>query len=208
MTVIADDARSRYRRHHGRRAVGRAGGHDRNLIECAYSYPGTIARTGQTLGLTSDARIRFERGVDPAFLDTGIAIATKLALELPAGKHRRLSARDRAPILRRPIEYAPERTLALAGLDVARDEQRSILGRLGFEVEGEDVWTVRPPSWRRDVSGAADIVEEIVRMHGIDKVPSTPLVRIAAVATPTATPEQMVERRVRRTAAAGGLSER
>jgi phenylalanyl-tRNA synthetase beta chain len=92
-------------------------------------------------------------------------------------------------------------------VDVPEPEQRDILERLGFEVEPGQTWQVRPPSWRRDVDGEADIVEEIVRIHGIEHVPSTPLARAPGVATPTATPEQLVERRVRRTAASRGLAE-
>jgi phenylalanyl-tRNA synthetase beta chain len=107
----------------------------------------------------------------------------------------------------RSVEYRPQRALALAGVDVPEEEQSSILERLGFVVEAGDPWSVRVPSWRRDVSGPADLVEEVVRIHGIDKVPSTALEREPGVARPTATPDQLIERRVRRTAAARGLVE-
>jgi phenylalanyl-tRNA synthetase beta chain len=131
----------------------------------------------------------------------------KLAVELAGGEASEIVRAGTPPMLDGQVSYRPERMLQLAGVDVAREEQSAILERLGFEVAGEDVWTIRPPSWRRDVSGSADIVEEIVRMHGIDHVPSTPLDRAVGVAVPTATPEQLIERRVRRTAAARGLSE-
>ena len=175
------------------------------LIECAYFDPGHIARTGQKLGLTSDARQRFERGVDPAFLDEGLAIATRLVLDHCGG---RPSATTRAgqPPLGHPIfKYNPDAAARLGGMDVTPERQREILTRLGFGIDGS--WTIRVPSWRRDVEGVADIVEEIVRVEGIDKVPAVPLPRPDGVARPTATPEQRIERIVRRTAAARGLDE-
>ncbi len=175
------------------------------LIECAYFTPEAIARTGQKLTLTSDARSRFERGVDPAFLDEGLAIACWLVREHCGGKPSAITRAGTPPLEPRMIAYDPARVLALAGVDVATDEQRAILERLGFGV-GDD-WTISVPTWRRDIDGAADIVEEVVRIYGLDKVPSTPLPRAPGVARPTATPEQMIERRVRRTAAARGLSE-
>ena len=208
MTVIADDA-------HVHDIGGIMGGEESGvqdgttdvLIECAYFDPGAIARTGQKLGLTSDARSRFERGVDPAFLDTGIALATRMALDLAGGEPSEIVRAGTPPSLDRTVEYRPAHTLALAGVDVPEAEQRDILERLGFEVKQGETWQIRPPSWRRDVDGPADIVEEVVRIHGIAHVPSTPLERAAGVATPTATPEQLVERRVRRTAASRGLCE-
>ena len=208
MTVIADER-------HVHDIGGIMGGEESGvqegttdiLIECAYFDPGAIARTGQKLGLTSDARTRFERGVDPAFLDTGLALATAMALELAGGEASEIVRAGTPTKLDRVVSYPPSRTLALAGVDVPEPEQRRILERLGFSVESGETWQVRPPSWRRDVDGAADIVEEVVRIHGIAHVPSTPLARAPGVATPTATPEQLVERRVRRTAASRGLAE-
>ncbi|MBA2920610.1 phenylalanine--tRNA ligase subunit beta [Sphingomonas sp. MAH-20] len=175
------------------------------LIECAYFTPEHIARTGQKLGLTSDARQRFERGVDPAFLDQGIAIATWLVTEHCGGTPSAVTRAGQPPLERKVVSYDPALCLRLGGLDVPADEQRAILERLGFEVSAE--WAVTVPTWRRDVDGPADLVEEVVRIAGIDKVPSTPLPRADGVARPTATPEQLVERRVRRTAAARGLNE-
>jgi phenylalanyl-tRNA synthetase beta chain len=175
------------------------------LIECAYFTPEHIARTGQKLALTSDARQRFERGVDPAFLDQGLAIATWLVTEHCGGTPSAVTRAGRPPLERKTVSYDPALCLRLGGLDVSADEQRAILDRLGFEVSAE--WTVTVPTWRRDVDGPADLVEEVVRIAGIDKVPSTPLPRADGVARPTATPEQLIERRVRRTAAARGLNE-
>ncbi|HEY0026407.1 MAG TPA: phenylalanine--tRNA ligase subunit beta [Allosphingosinicella sp.] len=177
------------------------------LIECAYFDPQQIAVTGQKLGLTSDARTRFERGVDPAFLDPGIALATEMALKLAGGEASEIVRVGAPPRLERTVEFRPERVRALGGVDVSEAEQQDILQRLGFTVETGGTWQVGVPSWRRDIDGSADIVEEIVRIHGIDKVEAVPLPRTPGVARPTATPEQLLERKVRRTAAARGLNE-
>ncbi|WP_295499169.1 phenylalanine--tRNA ligase subunit beta [Sphingorhabdus sp. EL138] len=175
------------------------------LIECAFFDPEHIARTGQKLGLTSDARQRFERGVDPAFLDDGLAIATKLVLDLTGGKASAITRVGQAPVTPRIFSYDTDYCRRLGGVDVAPEEQRNILTRLGFSVT--DDWTVTVPSWRRDVDGPADLVEEVVRMVGLDNVVSVPLPRADGVAQPTATPAQSLERKVRRAAAARGLNE-
>ena len=175
------------------------------LLEVAYFSPEHIARTGQALGLTSDARARFERGVDPEFLDGAVALLTDLIVTHCGGEAGPVVRAGAPPAARRSLDYDPALCTRLGGLDVAPEEQRAILERLGFSVD--EAWTVQIPGWRRDVDGPADLVEEVVRIAGIDRVPSTPLPRPAGVAKPTATPEQLMERRVRRTAAARGLSE-
>ena len=175
------------------------------LIECAYFDPEGIARTGQTLLLTSDARSRFERGVDPAFLDEGLAVATHLVLELCGGTASAVTRAGQPPLGVKTIAFDPARVLVLGGVDVAADAQRSILTRLGFAVT--DDWQVTVPTWRRDIDGTADLVEEVLRIHGYAHVPSTPLPRRPGVARPTATPAQLTERRVRRGCAARGLDE-
>jgi phenylalanyl-tRNA synthetase beta chain len=177
------------------------------LIECAYFDPESIARTGQKLLLTSDARTRFERGVDPAFLDDGLAVATYLVRELCGGTASEIVRAGTAPTDVKSVAYRPSRVMGLAGINVAEDEQADILARLGFGVTRGDVWQIAVPSWRRDVDGEADIVEEVVRIHGLDHVPSTPLPRADGVALPTATPAQRLERRLRRALAARGLDE-
>jgi phenylalanyl-tRNA synthetase beta chain len=174
-------------------------------IECAYFDPEHIARTGQKLQLTSDARQRFERGVDPAFVEEGLAIATRLVLDLCGGKPSNVTRAGQPPVAAKVVRYDPALAETLGGLVVAADRQQAILERLGFTVSAD--WQVTVPSWRRDVDGPADLVEEVIRIEGIDKVPATPLPRVPGVAKPTATPAQKQERKLRRTAAARGLAE-
>src|SRR5207253_912520 len=145
------------------------------------------ARTGQKLGLTSDARQRFERGVDPAFLGDGLAIATHLVTELCGGTPTDVIEAGQPPIGYPTFKYDPQAAASLGGLEVTPERQREILAGLGFGIDG--AWTIRVPSWRRDVEGVADIVEEIVRIEGIDSVPPVALPRSDGVARPTATPE-------------------
>jgi phenylalanyl-tRNA synthetase beta chain len=177
------------------------------LIECAYFTPEHIALTGQKLGLVSDARSRFERGVDPMFLEDGLQLATKMAIELAGGEPSQIVRAGEPPRPERRIAYDPARCAGLAGVAVPEDRQQQILQRLGFTVTRDALWQVAVPSWRRDVDGAADIVEEVIRIEGLDQVPSTPLPRAPGVARPTATPEQLIERKARRAAAARGLNE-
>jgi phenylalanyl-tRNA synthetase beta chain len=205
MTVIADNAQVHD-------IGGIMGGEDSGvseatadvMLELAYFTPERIARTGQALGLTSDARSRFERGVDPGFLNEGLAILTGLILDICGGEPSAAMRVGEPPVERRIIQFDFGRTKALGGIDVPEPRQLEILESLGFELKGSEV-TI--PTWRRDIEGPADLVEEIARITGYDNVPSTPLKRTAGVAKPTATRSQLVERRVRRTAAARGLDE-
>ncbi|MEC3950950.1 phenylalanine--tRNA ligase subunit beta [Sphingobium sp. HWE2-09] len=223
MTVIADDeAVHDIGGIMGGEHSGAQAGTTDVLIECAYFTPERIAMTGQKLTLTSDARGRFERGVDPAFLDDGLSIATFLVTHLCGGTPSEATRAGTPPATPKTVQYTPDQCLALAGVDVPADEQKRILESLGFLVSGEPggveyqdgmpvsvpaSWTITVPTWRRDVDGWPDIVEEVVRIVGLEHVPSTPLPRVPGVARPTATPEQLVERRVRRTAAARSLAE-
>ena len=175
------------------------------LVECAYFTPETIARTGQKLMLTSDARQRFERGVDPAFLDDGLAVATWLITEHGGGTPSEVTRAGKPPAEQRTVSYDPAQCQALGGIDVAAERQKAILEALGFAIA--DDWTITVPTWRRDIAGWQDIVEEIVRIQGLDAIPSTPLPRKPGVARPTASPEQLAERKARRAAAARGLNE-
>jgi phenylalanyl-tRNA synthetase beta chain len=206
MTVIADDAKV----HDiggimGGEESGVSEGTTDVVIECAYFDPEAIARTGQKLQLTSDARQRFERGVDPAFLDTGLAIATRLVLDCCGGTPSGVTRAGQPPLGTRSYAYDPARAETLGGLAVAPERQRAILESLGFTVA--DDWQVTPPTWRRDIDGTADLVEEVIRIEGLDKVAPVALPRLPGVALPTATSAQKLERRVRRAAAARGLDE-
>ena len=205
MTVIADDAQV----HDiggimGGEHSGVSAGTTDIIIECAYFDPEHIARTGQKLLLASDARTRFERGVDPAFLDEGLAIATRLVIDHCGGKASPVIRSGEPPVAERRVAFLPERAKTLGGIDVPEAEQVAILERLGFRIDGREAIV---PTWRRDVDGSADLVEEVVRMVGYDNIPSTPLRRAEGVAKATATRGQMIERKVRRAAAARGLDE-
>lgn len=208
MTVIADDAAAH--------DIGGIMGGEHSgvteattdiVIECAWFDPASIGATGRKLGLASDARARFERGVDPGFLRDGLALATRMVLDLCGGEASQAIEAGELPVVGKTVSYDPALAERLAGIAVPADRQRAILSRLGFRVDGDAQWTVHAPSWRRDVDGAADIVEEVVRIEGLDKVPSIPLPRVEGVARPTATPAQKVERRARRAMAARGLNE-
>ena len=205
MTVIADDA--------GVHDIGgimggaHSGVSDTTtdvIIECAYFTPEKIALTGQKLGLTSDARARFERGVDPAFLDEGLAIATRFVLEHCGGTASAVTRVGQPPVARKSVAFDPALTAKLGGVELPADEQTDILARLGFEIRDGNALV---PTWRRDVDGPADLVEEVVRIAGLDRVASVPLPRPDGVAKPTATASQKRESRTRRAAAARGLNE-
>jgi len=188
------------------------------LIECAYFAPERIGATGRKLGIFTDARARFERGVDPGFLIAGLELATHMVQDLCGGEASEVVIAGSIPRLDHVVRYRPDRTLGLAGVVVPDDVQADILSRLGFRVEMGDPWQVGVPSWRRDISGGdaaeggvwdgeADIVEEVVRLFGFEHVASVPLERAPGVAKPTATPAQKLERGVRRALAARGLDE-
>ncbi len=177
------------------------------LIECAYFAPERIGATGRALGITTDARARFERGVDPGFLMAGLELATHLVQDMCGGECSEVVVAGTIPMPDKVVAYRAAKTLALAGVEVADEDQAIILGKLGFKVERGATWQVGVPSWRRDVDGEADIVEEVVRIHGFEHIPSTPLPRAEGVAKPTATAAQTRERRVRRALAARGLNE-
>jgi phenylalanyl-tRNA synthetase beta chain len=206
------------------------------LLECAWFDPQIIAETGRRHAIITDARTRFERGIDPMKLSGAIESATQMILDLAGGEasEPRISGEfpaDGYPNVDRVVAYRPQRLAALGGIELAADEQQAILGRLEFlrlnpsdreswvndaqrrdmaersTAAGDETWFVRAPTWRPDVDGEADLVEEIARIHGYDSIPSTPLEREPGVAHPTATRAQLVERRVRRTAAARGLDE-
>lgn len=175
------------------------------LLEVAYFDPPRIGATGRKLGLASDARTRFERGVDPAFLDDGLEMLTALILEICGGEASEVVRAGTPPSAPAVVDYDPGLAERLGGIAISEEEQRRTLEALEFEVSPG--WRVTAPPRRHDIEGAADIVEEVVRVHGLDLVESVALPRMDGVARPTATPEQRLERRLRRAAAARGLNE-
>lgn len=175
------------------------------LLEVAYFDPVRIGDTGRKLNLTSDARQRFERGVDPAFLDAGLALLTELIVEICGGTPSEIVRAGEPPAGTKVVAYDPALAERLGGVTIPDDQQRATLRALGFASDAR--WNVIVPSWRPDVDGAPDIVEEVVRIHGLDNITSTPLPRTDGVARPTATPAQQLERKVRRAAASRGSHE-
>ncbi|MFM9862962.1 MAG: phenylalanine--tRNA ligase subunit beta [Micropepsaceae bacterium] len=175
------------------------------FIESAYFDPVRTARTGRELGINSDARYRFERGVDPEYVTPGLDLATKLVLDLCGGEASDVTVAGRAPDTKRDITFDPALVEKLCGMKIHAGEAMTILDRLGFRaVVGT---RVAVPSWRPDINGPADLVEEVVRIAGFDKIPSTPLPRPASVPLPVLTPMQKRVRAAKRTLAARGLTE-
>ncbi len=209
MTVIADDAEPE--------ALGGVMGGERTactgetvnvFLESALFDPIRTATTGRKLGLNSDARYRFERGIDPSFLAPGMEIATRLVLELCGGEASEMVVAGAEPPWRRTLPLRPQRPMALAGVDVPLEETRRILGVLGFSVEGtEDALQVEVPPWRGDIVGEACLVEELVRVYGYDRIPTTAMERETALPKPALTLEQRRRSAARRALAARGLVE-
>lgn len=209
MTVIADDA--------GPLCLGGIMGGIRSgvteettnvLMECASWDPELIARTGRKTGIVSDARYRLERNVDPALTEPGLELATRLVLELCGGQAMEpaISGDDVFP--NTVVEFPLSEVRRLTGLDVEPMIVTAILSRLGFEITGKgETLTVKVPSWRPDVTQKADLVEEVMRMVGVDNVPVEPLPRLSHVAPRMLTNIQNRRRIARRALAARGLDE-
>ncbi len=159
------------------------------LIESALWEPLNIAQTGRKLGINSDARYRFERGVDPAFLVPGLELATKMVLDLCGGTPSEITVAGDPQVPELVIDFPLSELKRLGGLDVPFPEVRGVLNRLGFMVAGQDKNVkIAAPSWRPDVHGKADIVEEVMRIVGVDRVPSTPFDRGPNARKPILTP--------------------
>jgi phenylalanyl-tRNA synthetase beta chain len=209
MTVIADDAEPE--------ALGGVMGGERSacteqtvnvFLESALFDPVRTATTGRKLGLASDARYRFERGIDPSFPADGIEIATRLVLDLCGGDPSDLVAAGGEPAWRRTIPFRPRRVRALCGVDVARPEIDRILAALGFSVKGSgEILEVSVPPWRNDIVGEACVIEEVVRIHGYERIPTVALERTTALPQPALSPEQRRRATARRALAARGLVE-
>lgn len=178
------------------------------LIESALWNEINIAQTGRKLGINSDARYRFERGVDPTFMVPGLDLATKLVMVLCGGTPSESIVVGKPYGDDRIIDFPISEVKRLAAIDVPFPEMRRILTHLGFMVAGSGpVVKVAVPSWRSDVTGKADIVEEVMRIFGVDKVPMTPFPRGDAPRKPVLTQIQQRTRRAKRGLAARGLVE-
>ena len=180
------------------------------FVEAAYFDPTRTAATGRKLKIASDARYRFERGVDPAFTIPGMEMATRLILELCGGEASELVVAGAVPETARGYPLDPARVSSLVGMEIAPETQRATLEALGFAVEPAEGgrYAVSPPSWRPDVKGEADLVEEVARVASLTKLESRPLPRASDRAlAPTLTPRQRRMRRVRRALADQGLNE-
>jgi phenylalanyl-tRNA synthetase beta chain len=175
------------------------------ILESAWWDPVTIAATGRALKITSDARYRFERGVDPAFTRPGLEMATRMILDLCGGEASAV-AEDGAPRLDpRSFRFDPDRVARLVGMDIPAATQRATLAALGFRVEGD---RAAPPSWRPDVQGEADLVEEVARVASLTRLRGVPMPRRnPGVPRPILTPLQLRERSMRRQLAALGYNE-
>ncbi len=208
MTVIADE-----RAAHG--IAGVMGGEETGcteattdvFVESALFDPVRTARTGRTLGIISDARYRFERGVDPEFVVPGLELATRLILEFCGGEPSEIVVTGSPPAWQRTIAFSPAEVRRLSGLDLNAPEIAAILTKLGFDVKPGETMQVAPPSWRSDVHGPADLVEEVVRIYGLDKVPAVAMARAHAVAKPVLTASQRRIEIARRALAARGFDE-
>ncbi|MDB6176067.1 phenylalanine--tRNA ligase subunit beta [Paracoccus sp. Z330] len=175
------------------------------FIEAAYFDPIATAATGRAMKINSDARYRFERGIDPAFTVQGLDLATQMVIDLCGGKASTLVTAGAIPDTARAYRLDPARTSSLVGLDIPEASQRASLEALGFRLEGD---MAHVPSWRPDVLGEADLVEEIARIASLTKLEGKPLPRPqAGVPRPILTPLQMRERAARRQAAALGYNE-
>ncbi|WP_134678507.1 phenylalanine--tRNA ligase subunit beta [Paracoccus ravus] len=175
------------------------------FLESAYWDPIAIATVGRALKINSDARYRFERGVDPAFTQPGLELATKLILDLCGGEASNVVTAGAVPDTSRSYKLEPARVISLVGMEIPEAEQRRTLEALGFRLEGDQAHV---PSWRPDVLGSADLVEEVARIASLTKLQGQPLPRPrAGVPQPVLTPLQTREKAARRMAASLGYNE-
>ncbi|MBJ3764044.1 phenylalanine--tRNA ligase subunit beta [Maribius pontilimi] len=175
------------------------------FLESAWWNPITIARTGRALKINSDARYRFERGVDPAFTRPGLDLATQMILDLCGGEASEVVEAGEAPLDPRAYKLDTTRVQSLVGMEIAPETQRATLDALGFTLDGD---MAHVPSWRRDIQGPADLVEEVARVASLTRLAPRPMPRgQAGVPAPILTQAQKSEQIARRTSAALGYAE-
>lgn len=178
------------------------------LIESALWDPANIAQSGRRLGIITDARYRFERGVDPAFTIPGLDLATRLLVDLCGGTPSQATIAGEPPEAERIIDFPWTEVRRLAGIELPRIEIKLILETLGFHISGTgDRVKVLTPSWRPDVEGKADLVEEVIRIAGLDRIEPKPLPRLAGIGRPLLTVMQKRTRTAKRALASRGLME-
>jgi phenylalanyl-tRNA synthetase beta chain len=178
-------------------------------IECALFDPKHTAETGRALQINSDARYRFERGLDPEAVFEGMEAVTRLILELCGGEASEIVVAGAVPDWKRTIAFRPSRVASLGGVGVPPDRQQAILTALGCDVAAAEgaSFSVIPPSWRADIEGEADLVEEVLRIEGYDRIPETPLPRLTAVTQPAVDAAQRRVPWAKRLLASRGLEE-
>lgn len=177
------------------------------FIESAWFDPLAVAQTGRSLGIASDAQYRFARGVDTASIIPGLELATRLILDLCGGEASDVVVAGQAPAEPAGFAFDPAYVKRLSGLELTDDRIAKILTDLGFVVMRGSPWTVTPPSWRRDVEGPADLVEEVARIEGFDALPDAPLPGAGAPSRGVLNPRQARVRIARRALAALGYAE-
>ena len=179
------------------------------FVESAYFNPVSTATTGRRLKINSDARYRFERGVDPLFVEQGIDIATQMILDICGGEVSEVLIEGKAPNTDKELILRPERVDSLIGIKINKEEQARILRELGFVVyENSNLFHIKVPSWRPDIFGEADLIEEIVRVTSLSKLQGKPLKKInVGVLKPVMTALQNRISRVRRQIVSSGMNE-
>jgi len=207
MVVIADD--------HSAESIGGVMGGIRTgcsadtvnvFVEAAYFDPITIAMTGRKLKINSDARYRFERGIDPDYTFEGMELATQLILDWCGGQASNVMIAGAAPDTARQYKLDTKRVVSLVGMEISASEQVQILTDLGFIMNPDNMVDI--PSWRPDVQGEADLIEEIARVASLTKLQGVPMARqLPGVARPVLTPTQKRQSLLRRSIAALGLNE-